>query len=531
MAKRRWNNVPLALGVVAATSLAYNAHAQNEVPTLGGTAIFTLPQDPGGVNPDTTTNVPDRLLGCIFYQGLLHLSPDYKILPLLAKTWSVSPDGLTYTFDLVDTQWSDGRPLGAEDVKYTLLEVSAKMSASFASAGRAIDAIEAPTPSKVIIKLKQPFGPFLIALSCYTGGAILPSHLFRGTEPLKNPASLDKPVVTGPFTLTEWKRGDYVRLTKNPKYWEPGKPYLDEIIAKVITAPAARLQALRAGEVDIVQYLPASVEPAVHADPKLKVEVSAVAPQISQAFLNVEHKPLNDKRVRQALFMAIDREYLLKNVFFNVGTVATAPFTTKITWAVNPDIDYTKMYPFNIARANALLDEAGVKRGAGGKRFTMRAVLFANQYTEFQQVATAIKGWWQQLGVDLIIETMEDATLFKRVYVDRDFDLHMLSNSSLSDPAFGIGRTFVTSSIGKVYGNPEGYSNPEVDALFEKGERATSYEERAPFYRQIQAILAEDLPVVQLRQFIEIDGVSKKLHGIWGKSQGNGLWSEAWMEK
>ncbi len=158
----------LLMGVLALAGMlgfGDRATAQSETPQRGGTGIFTLPQDPGSINPDTTTNVPDRMLGCLFYQGMVHISLDYEVKPLLAKTWSISPDGLTYTFDLVDAQWSDGQPLVAEDVKYTLLDVSSKLSAVFASAGRAIDSIETPTKSQVVIKLKQPFGPFMIALS------------------------------------------------------------------------------------------------------------------------------------------------------------------------------------------------------------------------------------------------------------------------------------------------------------------------------------------------------------------------------
>src|SRR5262249_33441570 len=111
-----------AFGLAAALSFQGTPSAQTATPQRGGTAIFTLPQDASSVNADTTTNLPDRLLGCILYQGMLHISPDYKLMPLLAKSWSVSPDGLTYTFNLVDTQWSDGKPLTSEDVKYTLTE-------------------------------------------------------------------------------------------------------------------------------------------------------------------------------------------------------------------------------------------------------------------------------------------------------------------------------------------------------------------------------------------------------------------------
>jgi peptide/nickel transport system substrate-binding protein len=238
---------------------------------------------------------------------------------------------------------------------------------------------------------------------------------------------------------------------------------------------------------------------------------------------------LNDKRVRQALFMATDRDYLVKNAFFNTGSVGIAPFTTEIAWAADPAVDYRKMYPFDVARANALLDEAGVKRDQNGKRFSVRMVTFATQYPEYQQVAVALKSMWQAIGVDVTVDALEDATYVKRVYIDGDFDVAFNNYTTYSDPALGIARTFVTSSIGKPFGNAARYSNPEVDALFEQGERATSYAERGPFYQRIQRILAGDLPVLTLRQHHEMNAAAKSFEGIAGKVQGLGLWTDAWI--
>ena len=520
-----------AAGVAAALSLPGLASAQTAAPQRGGTAIFTLNQDPTTVNPAVTSNVPDRLVGCILYQGLVQMSVDYKILPLLAKSWTISPDGLTYTFDLNPAEWHDGTPFTAEDVKYSLIEVNAKVSAIFAAAGRAIESVEAPTKDKVVVKLKQSFGPFLISLACTQGGAIMPAHVFRGTDPLKNPATLDKPVGTGPFKLQEWKRGDQVRLVKNAKYHEAGKPYLDEVVGKVIGQPSARVQALQAGEVDIVQFFTANDQAAVKANPKLKVVTSDISPSSVMLFFNNNRKPFDDKRVRQALFMGTDRDYFIKNAWFDVGSVGTAPFTTDISWAANPNIDYRKQYSFDQARANKLLDDAGVKRGADGKRFAIKIIIFANQYPEFQQVALSMKSMWAPLGVDVQIEALEDQTLVKRVFTDRDFDATLQVYTSYADPALGICRTFISSSIGRIFGNASGYSNPEVDGLCEQGERATKLEDRSPFYQKAQAILAEDLPVLQIRQYREIEAASKRLEGLWGKVQGTGLWSDAWLAK
>lgn len=151
---------------------------------------------------------------------------------------------------------------------------------------------------------------------------------------------------------------------------------------------------------------------------------------------------------------------------------------------VNPAVDYHKMYPYDPARANAMLDVAGVKR---------------------------------------------DATLAQSIYIKGDFHVCLFAYTSYSDPALDVARAFVSASLGKLYGNPTGYSNPTVNALFARGEAATALANRGVFHKQ--AILADDLPALTLRQYKEIDGASRKLHGIWGHAQGNGHWSTAWMEK
>jgi len=470
-------------------------------------------------------------VGCILYQGLVQMSVDYKILPLLAKSWTISPDGLTYTFDLNPAEWHDGTPFTAEDVKYSLIEVNAKVSAIFAAAGRAIESVEAPAPDKVVIKLKQPFGPLLQTLSCSFGGTILPAHIYQGTDILKNPANTANPVGTGPFKLSEWKRGDYLRMARNADYWEPGKPYLDEIVAKIIPQPAARAQALVAGEVDYVTdyYLAPNDYAQVSASPKLELQPAQLPPTINLMFLNVKHKPIDDKRVRQALLMGTDREFLVKNAYL-AGEVGTMPFTNRIPWAADEKIDYRKMYPFDPARANALLDQAGLKRGADGMRFKFEIVYAADEVAP-PLVAAALKSMWRAIGVDVINSPTERATYNKRVFTDGNFDGMLTGYTSYGDPSLGLARIFVTSSIGKFFGNASGYSNPKIDELFEKGEQAQGEQARGVFYREAQGILADEMPVLTLHEKVVYDGRSKMVKGPHADNYFYNSWRENWIEK
>jgi peptide/nickel transport system substrate-binding protein len=496
----------------------------------GGTVIFALGGDPSVLNPVLSTAIPDSLLGCILYQGLTRVSTTEGISPMLAKSWTISPDGKTYSFELVKANWQDGTPFTSADVKYSLIEASAKYNPVFAAAGRAIDTIETPAPDRVVIDLKQPFGPLLASLSCSLGGAILPAHVYDGTDVTKNPANNANPVGIGPFKLTEWKRGDYLRLTRNPDYWEPGKPYLDEVIGKIISQPATRAQALMAGDVDYVTdyYLAPNDYAQVKASSNLDLQPANGPPTIDLMFLNLAHKPLDDKRARQALLMGTDREFLAKNAYLG-GDVGTMPFTNRLPWAADPSIDYRKMYPFDVARANALLDEIGLKRGPDGMRFKFVLVYAADDVAP-PLVAVALKSMWQAIGVDVVNSPTDRTSLNKRTFIDHDFDGMLIGYTSYGDPALGLARIFLTSSIGKLFGNAGGYSNPKVDELFEKGEQATGNEARGVFYRQVQAILADDLPVFTLHEKVVYDGRSKKVKGPRSDNYFYNSWRDNWLE-
>ncbi len=519
---------------IFASSLALStvtANAQT-APRHGGTAVIVLGGDPPTLNPATTTGIPDNLIGCMIYQGLVQVSNKSEIQPFLAKSWSISPDGLTYTFDLREgVKWQDGQPFTSDDVKFSLTEVSAKYAPMFAQSGKLIEGIDTPSPTKAVIHLRKPFGPLLLSLSCQQGGAIMPAHVFRGTDVLKNPATTSAPIGTGAFKLAEWKRGDYLRLTRNPDYWENGKPYLDEIVAKIMTDGASRTQALLSGEVDYVlgYYFAVNDNSVVAANAKLKLEDSGFAPDMIQAFFNVGRENLSDKRVRQALMMATDRDYLLRAAWFNTGIIGTMPISQQFTWATNPGVDYRKMYPYDVAKANALLDAAGKKRGADGTRFSIN-VVYPSDAPDRTQVALALQNMWKQVGVNLVSEGIDRNAQVKRVFQDRDFDVTIQSYSTFGDPALGVARSFISSTIGRPFGNPSGYSNPRVDELFQKGENATDKEERGKYYKELQAILADDLPLLTLREYVITDAAQKTLQGVWG-GQGYGRWNNAWIAK
>lgn len=523
----QWKSV---FGTLMATSVATIAAAQDPQPERGGTLVYTLGADPSFTNPALTSDPPVNMVGCVLYEGLTSVTNSGDVKPRLARSWQVSADGLTYSFELVSAKWHDGKPFTSADVKFSLLQVNAKFSPVFAASGRAIESIDTPAPDKVTIKLKRPFGPLLRTLDCVYGGAIVPEHVFKDGEPQTNPASSDQPVGTGPFKFEEWRRGDAIRLVRNDEYWDTGKPYLDGLVAKIVPQPTSRTQALLNGETDYVSYfyLAPNDYPKVDATDGTRTALAQVPPGIDTVFFNNEKAPFTDHRVRQALMLATDRAYLLKAGFGGHGAIGTMPFTNRLEWARDSSVDYEKMYPFDSERAGKLLDEAGLPLKADGTRFGLTLVYAADD-ADFALVSIALKSMWARVGVTVNIEAVERTVQTKR-YMEGGFDVGLSGYTSFGDPALGMSRIFLSTSIGRPFANFSRYSNPEIDDLLAKGEQGVSLEQRGSFYSKAQSILAVELPVLTIHERILFDGMSASVQGLENEHYFP-TWREAWIKK
>jgi len=520
----------LGLGLAAASlvvSVAPSLAAQ-----AGGSLVVAIAAEPRSVNPAITTSAPDQLVGCSIYEGLTKVAGNGEIVPLLAKSWTISDDGKTYTFKLKDAEWHDGQKFTSADVQFSLTQVNAKMTPAFASgAGKALESVDAPMPDEVVLHLKKPFGPMLRSLACLQGGAILPKHVFEGHDIMTSEATTSAPVGTGPFKLGEWQRGEYIRLVKNDKYWDAGKPYLDEVIVRPIPQASSRTQALQAGEVDLIPYfyLASNDIAVLRKDSRLTVTPAKLPPSQDMLFFNLRKDFLKDKRVRQALMMATDRQFILKNGWLGFGDIGDTPFARQLDWAVDPALSYAKLYPFDVAKANALLDEAGYKRNSNGIRFDF-SLVFVSDEVDFPRVALAIKQMWSAVGVNVILGGFDRPTAEKRVFTDVDFDGHLNGYTSFGDPALGLARIWVSSAIGRPYGNPSGYSNPAVDAAFAEGESRTLPAERGEIYKSVQKTLADELPVLTIHERTAFDAYVSRLKGLDNDSF-LPTFADAWLEQ
>ncbi|WP_321333373.1 ABC transporter substrate-binding protein [Breoghania sp.] len=482
---RRLLSIPLAF------TLSLSASAVLAEPVSGGKLDLIVQPEPPSVMLGVVTNGPAILVGGNIYEGLLRYDEKLSPMPSLASSWTVSEDGLTYTFKLVEgVKWHDGKPMTAADVLFSANDYLLKMQPRHRNLMSHVESVTAPDDYTVVFKLKEPFEAFIRGLAFYTM-PIIPKHIYEGTDYATNPAN-EKPIGTGPYKLAEWKRGSYIKLEKNADYYLEGKPYIDELYYHVIPDGASRAVAFETGNVAVLPG--GSVEnfdiPRLAELPNSCITEKGweyFAP-LSWMWLNNRTAPLDNPKFRQAIMYAMDREFA-KNVIWNgYGKVSTGPISSKIPFYS----DTGPSYPYDPAKAKALLEEIGYD----GKPLRLLPLPYGETW---QRWAEAVKQNLAQVGIPVEIEST-DVAGWNQKTSQWDYDIAFTYLYQNGDPAIGVDRNYKTSQIakGNPFNNVEGYSNPEVDKIFDEAAVAFPASKRQELYTEVQAKLRQDVPVAWL---------------------------------
>jgi peptide/nickel transport system substrate-binding protein len=339
--------------------------------------------------------------------------------------------------------------------------------------------------------------PFAPALSSWGNLVILPKHLLEGKDVTKSPLGRD-PVGMGPYKLAKWVSGQELILDSNHDYFD-GRPYIDRFIYRIIPDSATMFLELQTGGVDMMSLTPIQytkqTNDAFFRDNFRKYRF----PSFAYTYLgfNLKHPFFKDKRVRQAIAYAIDKQEIVDVVLFGLGTVATGPYVPH-TWPYNPNV---KKYDYNPEKAKELLKEAGWTMGSDGilekdgRRFEF--TIFTNIGNSLRMnTATIIQWRLAQIGIKVHIRVLEWSTFINEFIDKRRFEAVILGWSIGLDPdQYDIWYSGKTKQ--KEF-NFVSYSNPEVDALLEKGRGTFDIKERKKAYDRLQEILADDLPYIFL---------------------------------
>ncbi|MDQ2188040.1 ABC transporter substrate-binding protein [Alcaligenaceae bacterium A4P071] len=494
IARRSFLLTALASALLAATPFAHAA------PTRGGTLTLLLPSEPTALVTVGNVATPILSVSAKVTEGLLKYDYDLNPQPQLATRWDVAPDGKTYTFYLRQgVKWHDGKPFTAADVAYSigvLKKIHPRGRNTFAN----VTTIDTPDDHTVVLRLAKP-APYLIRAFVATETPIIPKHLYDGTDPMSNPRTA-APVGTGPFIFKEWVRGSHIAYDRNPDYWDSGKPYIDRLIVRVVSDPAAAAIAFETGSVDLGYRTPVPLAelPRLKKVPTLRFETlgNSYSYNVTRLEFNLDNDFFKQDKVRQAVAHALDRNIILKVVNYGVGRVSYSPIAPGLKDYHDPAVT---PYPFDIKRANALLDEAGYPRGADNVRF--RIPLDFNPIgSDGERLADYIRTALARVGIAVTVRAQDPSSFIKRVYTDRDFAFTTNGASNLFDPTVGVQRLYWSKNYikGVPFSNGTHYNNPRVDELLESAAIENDPVKRVALFKEFQEIVARDIPDLNLYQ-------------------------------
>lgn len=474
----------------------------------GGELRVLLPAEPRGLDPNVTRDEIAQLLAPNLYSTLVTLDTDGRLLPDLAASWEASDGGRTYTFHLRGgVRWHDGKPFGARDVRFTLERLNRQPSMSH-EAVRRITRIDTPDDLTVVLRLEEPWAPFLTTLA-WGGTYILPRHLADAEGRL--PAFDSRPVGTGPFRFREWVRGERIELEASPRFHRTG-PLLDRVVYRFVPDNDRAAAMLRRGETDylLIRVSPDMV-PELERAAGIRVVTSPTYSRLYCAF-NLRRRPFEDIRVREAINRAIDRGEVVRKAHFGYGVPGVGFYTPAISWAYHGE---AHVPPFDLARAQELLDEAGLTPDGQGVRARMEMLLAP--LSPLVETGTLLREQLRDIGLEVRLTTVPFSEWLDRVVHQQDFDLTLLSGSHGPDPE-NLSFRFGSRSPIRAFG----YASPALDAALAEGARTLDLTRRANAYHRAQEILARDLPIAPLSEGVHFTVFRSNVSGL-SYAEGRGL--------
>ena len=468
--------------------------------------------DASNLIPLLASDSPSHNIAGMIYNGLVKYDKDMKIIGDLAESWEVSPNGLVITFHLrKEVKWHDGQPFTSADVLFTYqVTVDPKTPTAYAGDFLKIKKAEVIDDYTFRVTYDKPFAPALISW----GNAILPQHLLFGKDITKSPLSRH-PIGTGPYKFKEWLAGQKIVLVSNTDYFE-GRPYIDGFITRIIPDTATMFLELRAQGLGMMDLTPLQytrqTENNLFKDNFQKYRYLG----FKYVYLgyNLKNPLFNDKRVRQAISYAINKEEIISGVLLGLGKPATGPYKPG-TWAYNGNV---KIYNFNPQKARQLLNDAGWKdnKGTGilekdGKPFVFEIVTNQGNDTR-QKCAEIIQHQLKDVGIIVKIRILEWSAFVSDFINKRRFDAVILGWSITMDPdAYDVWHSSKTAPEEL---NFMSYNNPKADEMLEKGRSTFNQSQRKKYYDRFQEIIAEDQPYTFLYVPEDLIIVSSRFQGI-----------------
>jgi peptide/nickel transport system substrate-binding protein len=483
---------------------ASSSSGSGGAPVAGGTLTIARSQDI--ISMDKTTTFDNNSIYVMeqIMEPLFTVSKDgSKVEPWLATGYDISADKLTYTIHLrKGVTFSDGKPLTAADVKFSIDEDTKTGTDGWGYINSAIDTVTATDDSTVTIKLKYAWAPLLADLSLFSNGIIPNNYGGKSKD-----AFYAAPVGTGPFVWGSWTKGQSVKVTANKKYWGH-KPHLDAVTWTVVADANTRKLQLQGGQIDIDDTPDWSSFSSLKGTAGINAQTFPSTYEQYVTF-NEQHKPFQDVHVRRAIASAIDRNAIIKTVLFGNGTVADSllspgtPFYDKNNGALG----------FDVAKAKQEMAQSSVPNGFS------TTILISSGNPDQASIAQIMQSELKAIGIDLKI-TQLDPTAQKQARLKSQFDM-VAQAWTMDIPDPDEWTSFAVDPNGGSHSSFSYYNNPQVIALNKQAEKETDDSKRQELYSQLQKQVSADSPFAYLYYAPYVFAMKDSVKGFYSTPLGN----------
>jgi peptide/nickel transport system substrate-binding protein len=429
---------------------------------------------PAGLDPHLITAFNSfQIVNGTIYEGLTAIDKDLRIVPGLAQSWTMTPDGKVYTFKLVSgATFHDGSAMTADDVVASLNRVVSKDIASpLASRLAAMDKAVAKDAATVEVTLKEPSAPFLTALASI---AIVPKAFEANKDGLQR-----QPVGTGPFRFKEWQPNSFIELSKHAAYWNKTQPKLDGVKFTIIPESATRQVGISSGQYAILPNIDAATALQLKGRPNVKIsETMELA--YTLVGMNTSKPPFDNAKVREALNYALNRQEIVQAALFGAG-VPGGPLSPALKdWA--SDVSTFPCFTPSAAKAQELLKAAGITQ-------PVAVTLLVLPRQDIKDIAQVVQAQLNKAGFKAELKIPELGQ-FVQDWRNSNFDAFVSTNAGSVDPDDYFFRTFRSGGSTNVFK----YANPEVDTLLDSARIESNQAARKASYAKVQSLLSCDGP-------------------------------------
>ncbi|AUW93060.1 hypothetical protein BXT84_03085 [Sulfobacillus thermotolerans] len=492
----------MSLSLAACGSTTSGAPSNNtagpNTPVVGGTLTIGMKGDALTLDPMLTTDEYSKPVESLLYNSLVKLGPDQQVEPDLASHWTVSSNGLVYTFDLrKNVAFQTGGDMTAADVVYSFNRImSPKLASPWASFFQSVKNVVALNDNTVRVTLNQPDAAFLPVVASFL---VIMNPTFVNAHDGNLQRVEDG---TGPYILKKWIPNESITLVRNPHYFIHGKPYFKEIVFQIIPSTNARIAALQSGQIQFAEFL----------DPDHFAQLDNMAAShkiVAEKYLSSEYHmfgfnttwgPFKHQKVRLAFSYAINRSQILESAGFGQGTVTGILTPALSRWAI-PTSEYPS-YTQNIEKAKKLLAEAGYPHG-----FTF-TIMAPPSFPIDESSAVIISDQLKAIGVTAKVVPTEWGTYVNN-WVKHDFESFTGENGDWTDPDLAMYAALHTGGSTNAFQ----FSNSQVNTLLQEGQATQNFSQRHQIYDQLQKLVVEQSPMLYTFAGYDLFGISPSVKG------------------